>query len=156
MESNKLLELFESKQLFERIGKIDVIDGVNFDYVESSNEFEKKINGLKWENLINEKRGDIFVVLYKNVRERADEWDEWVEKNGEKIDAIVLDRLTNNGASLLLKDEICNMIQYNFFLIGISQYFKDVYYDEFWDQIFAIYHSGHIPCGYKKGKFLIY
>lgn len=156
MESKKLTELFESKKLFERIGEKEVIDGVNFEYVESSSEFEKKINGLKWENLINEKRGDIFVVLYKNVRERADEWDEWVKKNGTDIDNAVLDRLTNTEVSLLLKDEICSMIQYNFFLIGISQYFKDVYYDEFWDQVFVIYQSGHIPCGYKKGKFLIY
>ena len=112
MESKKLAELFESKQLFERIGEIDVIDGVNLEYVESSSEFEKKINGLKWQNLINEKRGDIFVVLYKNVRERADEWDEWVEKNCTDIDNAVLDRLTNTEVSLLLKDEICNMIQF--------------------------------------------
>ena len=55
-----------------------------------------------------------------------------------------------------LAQRITSDIEFNLLVILRAHLFSELYRDSFWDQLLEIYRLGHIPCGYKKGTFLIY
>ena len=64
--------------------------------------------------------------------------------------------LQNKAKQAGFAENIITDIRFNLLIILEANYFSDLYRDAFWNQMLEIYKSGHIPCGYKKGVFLIY
>lgn len=121
-------------------------------------EAEKDINSLKWENFVLEKDGDFSVYLFKNQSDIYKHWNSLANSAKEEIIPEIearLDNLIGEGKLVAsMKDQII------FDIIGLAIYLtiqKEVPQDEstFYDDLYALYQAGYIPCGYTKGYYKV-
>ena len=121
-------------------------------------EAEKNINSLKWENFVLEKDGDFSVYLFKNQSDIYKHWNSLANSAKEEIIPEIearLDNLIGEGKLVAsMKDQI------KFDIIGIARYLtikKEVPQAEstFYDDLYALYQAGYIPCGYTKGYYKV-
>ena len=121
-------------------------------------EAEKNINSLKWENFVLEKDGDFSVYLFKNQSDIYKHWNSLAISAKEEIIPEIesrLDNLIGEGKLVAsMKDQII------FDIIGIARYLtikKEVPQAEstFYDDLYALYQAGYIPCGYTKGYYKV-
>ena len=121
-------------------------------------EAEKSINSLKWENFALEKDGDFSVYLFKNQSDIYKHWNSLANNAKEEIIPEIetrLDNLIGEGKLVAsMKDQI------KFDIIGIAIYLtikKEVPQAEstFYDDLYALYQAGYIPCGYTKGYYKV-
>ena len=121
-------------------------------------EAEKDINSLKWENFVLEKDGDFSVYLFKNQSDIYKHWNSLANNAKEEIIPEIearLDNLIGEGKLVAsMKDQI------KFDIIGIARYLtikKEVPQAEstFYDDLYALYQAGYIPCGYTKGYYKV-
>ena len=121
-------------------------------------EAEKNINSLKWENFVLDKRGDFTVYLFKNHSDIYKHWNELVDSAEEEIIPQIeegLDKLIAEGKLLAsMKSQI------EFDIIGLAIYLtikKELPQAEstFYDDLYALYQAGYIPCGYTKGCYKV-
>ena len=121
-------------------------------------EAEKNINSLKWENFVLDKRGDFTVYLFKNHSDMYKHWNELVDSAEEEIIPQIeegLDRLiADNELLASMKSQI------EFDIIGIARYLtikKELPQAEstFFDDLYALYQAGYIPCGFAKGCYKV-
>ena len=119
---------------------------------------EKSINSLKWENFVLEKDGDFSVYLFKNQSDIYKHWNSLANNAKEEIIPEIearLDNLIGEGKLVAsMKDQI------KFDIIGIARYLtikKEVPQAEstFYDDLYALYQAGYIPCGYTKGYYKV-
>lgn len=122
-------------------------------------EAEKSINSLKWENFVLEKDGDFSVYLFKNQSDIYKHWNSLANSAKEEIIPEIEARLDNliwEGKLLAsMKDQIL------FDIIGIARYLtikKEVPQAEstFYDDLYALYQAGYIPCGYAGGQYKVF
>ena len=111
---------------------------------------EKSINSLKWENFVLEKCGDFSVYIFKNHSDIHKHWNSLGISAKEEIIPEIearLDNLIGEGKLVAsMKDQI------KFDIIGIARYLtikKEVPQAEstFYDDLYALYQAGYIPCG---------
>ena len=121
-------------------------------------EAEKNINSLKWENFVLEKGGDFSVYIFKNHSDIHKHWNSLGISAKEEIIPEIearLDNLIGEGKLVAsMKDQIL------FDIIGIARYLtikKEVPQAEstFYDDLYALYQAGYIPCGYAKGYYKV-
>lgn len=122
-------------------------------------EAEKSINSLKWENFVLEKDGDFSVYLFKNQSDIYKHWNSLANSAKEEIIPEIearLDNLIGEGKLLAsMKDQIL------FDIIGLAIYLtikKEVPQAEstFYDDLYALYQAGYIPCGYAGGQYKVF
>ena len=121
-------------------------------------EAEKDINSLKWENFVLEKGGDFSVYIFKNHSDIHKHWNSLGISAKEEIIPEIearLDNLIGEGKLVAsMKDQI------KFDIIGIARYLtikKEIPQAEstFFDDLYALYQAGYIPCGYTKGYYKV-
>lgn len=121
-------------------------------------EAEKDINSLKWENFVLEKGGDFSVYIFKNHSDIHKHWNSLGISAKEEIIPEIearLDNLIGEGKLVAsMKDQI------KFDIIGIARYLtikKEIPQAEstFYDDLYALYQAGYIPCGYTKGYYKV-
>ena len=119
---------------------------------------EKDINSLKWENFVLEKGGDFSVYIFKNHSDIHKHWNSLGISAKEEIIPEIearLDNLIGEGKLVAsMKDQI------KFDIIGIARYLtikKEIPQAEstFYDDLYALYQAGYIPCGYTKGYYKV-
>lgn len=122
-------------------------------------EAEKNINSLKWENFVLEKDGDFSVYLFKNQSDIYKHWNSLANSAKEEIIPEIearLDNLITEGKLVAsMKDQIL------FDIIGLAIYLtiKNVVpqaESRFYDDLYALYQAGYIPCGYAGGKYKVF
>ena len=121
-------------------------------------EAEKNINSLKWENFVLEKDGDFSVYLFKNHSDIYKHWNELANNAKEEIIPEIeegLDRLIAESKLVAsMKDQI------KFDIISLAIYLtikKELPQAEstFFDDLYALYQAGYIPCGFAKGCYKV-
>lgn len=141
---------------FEKCGIKEEIQNIDIEYVKDKKTFEKKVSGLNWENKLLSKAGDMSEYIGNLDEKYLDESNEKVEYYHENyipiLKSVLQDRLKKYG----LTDKVLPNTIHNIIIMLKAKHFSKLYTDTFWDQILEIYKSGHVPCGYKKGVFLIY
>lgn len=122
-------------------------------------EAEKNINSLKWENFVLEKDGDFSMYLFKNQSDIYKHWNSLANNAKEEIIPEIearLDNLVGEGKLVAsMKDQIL------FDIIGLAIYLtikKEVPQVEsrFFDDLYALYQAGYIPCGYAGGQYKVF
>lgn len=121
-------------------------------------EAEKDINSLKWENFVLEKGGDFSVYIFKNHSDIHKHWNSLGISAKEEIIPEIEARLDNLIAEGKLVASMKDQIKFD--IIGIARYLtikKEVPQAEstFYDDLYALYQAGYIPCGYTKGYYKV-
>jgi hypothetical protein len=121
-------------------------------------EAEKNINSLKWENFVLDKRGDFTVYLFKNHGDIYKHWNELVDSVKEEIIPEIEARLDNLFAESKLVTSMKDQIKFD--IVGLAIYLtikKELPQAEstFFDDLYALYQAGYIPCGFAKGCYKV-
>lgn len=121
-------------------------------------EAEKNINSLKWQNFVLEKDGDFSVYLFKNHSDIYKHWNSLANNAKEEIIPEIEARLDNLIAEGKLVVSMKDQIEFDF--IGLAIYLtikKEIPQAEstFFDDLYALYQAGYIPCGYTKGYYKV-
>ena len=121
-------------------------------------EAEKNINSLKWENFVLEKDGDFSVYLFKNQSDIYKHWNSLANNAKEEIIPEIEARLNNLIGEGKLVASMKDQIKFD--IIGLAIYLtikKEVPQAEstFYDDLYALYQAGYIPCGYTKGYYKV-
>ena len=121
-------------------------------------EAEKNINSLQWENFVLEKGGDFSVYIFKNHSDIHKHWNSLGISAKEEIVPEIEARLDNLIAESKLLASMKDQIIFD--IIGLAIYLtikKEVPQAEstFFDDLYALYQAGYIPCGYTKGHYKV-
>ena len=121
-------------------------------------EAEKNINSLQWENFVLEKGGDFSVYIFKNHSDIHKHWNSLGISAKEEIVPEIEARLDNLIAESKLLASMKDQIKFD--IIGIARYLtiKSVVpqaESTFFDDLYALYQAGYIPCGYTKGHYKV-
>ena len=155
-DEKQLIKELLNLDWFEKCGIKERIEGVNIEFVKDKKTLDKKICGLNWENKVLDKSGDMSEYLGNLDEKYLEESNEKVEYYRENYIPRIERVLQNKAKQAGFAENIITDIRFNLLIILEANYFSDLYRDAFWNQMLEIYKSGHIPCGYKKGVFLIY
>lgn len=121
-------------------------------------EAEKNINSLKWENFVLEKGGDFSVYIFKNHSDIHKHWNSLGISAKEEIVPEIEARLDNLIAESKLLASMKDQIKFD--VISIARYLtiKNVVpqaESTFFDDLYALYQAGYIPCGNTKGYYKV-
>ena len=114
---------------------------------------EKSINSLKWENFVLEKDGDFSAYLFKNHSAIYKHWNSLAISAKEEIIPQIEAQLENLIAEGKLQASMKDQIKFD--IVGLAIYLtikKEIPQAEspFFDDLYALYQAGYIPCGYEK------
>lgn len=114
---------------------------------------EKSINSLKWENFVLEKDGDFSAYLFKNHSAIYKRWNSLAISAKEEIIPEIEARLDNLIADSKLLESMKDQIKFD--IVSLAIYLtikKEIPQAEspFFDDLYALYQAGYIPCGYEK------
>ena len=119
---------------------------------------EKSINSLKWENFVLEKDGDFSAYLSKNHSDMYKHWNSLAISAKEEIIPQIEAQLENLIAEGKLQASMKDQIKFD--IVGLAIYLtikKEIPQAEsqFFDELYALYQAGYIPCGYSKGCYKV-
>ena len=119
---------------------------------------EKSINSLKWENFVLEKDGDFSAYLSKNHSDMYKYWNSLAISAKEEIIPQIEARLDNLIADSKLLESMKDQIKFD--IVGLAIYLtikKEIPQakSQFFDELYALYQAGYIPCGYAKGCYKV-
>lgn len=119
---------------------------------------EKSINSLKWENFVLEKDGDFSAYLSKNDSDMYKHWNSLAISAKEEIIPQIEARLDNLIADSKLLESMKDQIKFD--IVGLAIYLtikKEIPQakSQFFDELYALYQAGYIPCGYAKGCYKV-
>ena len=119
---------------------------------------EKSINSLKWENFVLEKDGDFSAYLSKNHSDMYKHWNSLAISAKEEIIPQIEARLDNLMADSKLLESMKDQIKFD--IVGLAIYLtikKEIPQakSQFFDELYALYQAGYIPCGYAKGCYKV-
>ena len=119
---------------------------------------EKSINSLKWENFVLEKDGDFSAYLSKNHSDMYKHWNSLAISAKEEIIPQIEARLDNLIADSKLLESMKDQIKFD--IVGLAIYLtikKEIPQakSQFFDELYALYQAGYIPCGYTKGCYKV-
>lgn len=126
-------------------------------YAENIEQLKCKIESNHWENICLDMAGDFSSFLCLNYRKEYQNWNNVVRSI--KIDYIpeISRKIQDEIACQGLPVSILSDIQFNVLTLFMLNYYSEYYkMSNFWNQMLTIYHSGHIPCDYTKGQFVVY
>lgn len=121
--------------------------------VKTVKDAEKSINSLKWENFVLEKDGDFSAYLSKNHSDMYKHWNSLAISAKEEIIPQIEAQLENLIAEGKLQASMKDQIKFD--IVGLAIYLtikKEIPQAEspFFDDLYALYQAGYIPCGYEK------
>ena len=119
---------------------------------------EKSINSLKWENFVLEKDGDFSAYLSKNHSDMYKHWNSLAISAKEEIIPQIEAQLENLIAEGKLQASMKDQIKFD--IVGLAIYLtikKEIPQakSQFFDELYALYQVGYIPCGYAKGCYKV-
>lgn len=119
---------------------------------------EKSINSLKWENFVLEKDGNFSAYLSKNHSDMYKHWNSLAISAKEEIIPQIEAQLENLIAEGKLQASMKDQIKFD--IVGLAIYLtikKEIPQAEspFFDDLYALYQAGYIPCGYAKGCYKV-
>ena len=119
---------------------------------------EKSINSLKWENFVLEKDGDFSAYLSKNHSDMYKHWNSLAISAKEEIIPQIEARLDNLIADSKMLESKKDQIKFD--IVGLAIYLtikKEIPQakSQFFDELYALYQVGYIPCGYAKGCYKV-
>ena len=119
---------------------------------------EKSINSLKWENFVLEKDGDFSAYLSKNHSDMYKHWNSLAISAKEEIIPQIEAQLENLIAEGKLQESMKDQIKFD--IVGLAIYLtikKEIPQakSQFFDELYALYQAGYIPCGYAKGCYKV-
>ena len=119
---------------------------------------EKSINSLKWENFVLEKDGDFSAYLSKNHSDMYKHWNSLAISAKEEIIPQIEARLDNLIADSKRLESMKDQIKFD--IVGLAIYLtikKEIPQakSQFFDELYALYQAGYIPCGYAKGCYKV-
>ena len=119
---------------------------------------DKSINSLKWENFVLEKDGDFSAYLSKNHSDMYKHWNSLAISAKEEIIPQIEARLDNLIADSKLLESMKDQIKFD--IVGLAIYLtikKEIPQakSQFFDELYALYQAGYIPCGYAKGCYKV-
>ena len=119
---------------------------------------EKSINSLKWENFVLEKDGDFSAYLSKNHSDMYKHWNSLAISAKEEIIPQIEARLDNLIADSKLLESMKDQMKFD--IVGLAIYLtikKEIPQakSQFFDELYALYQAGYIPCGYAKGCYKV-
>ena len=119
---------------------------------------EKSINSLKWENFVLEKDGDFSAYLSKNHSDMYKHWNSLAISAKEEIIPQIEARLDNLIADSKLLESMKDQIKFD--IVGLAIHLtikKEIPQakSQFFDELYALYQAGYIPCGYAKGCYKV-
>jgi len=122
-------------------------------------EAEKNINSLKWENFVLDKDGDYTVYLFKNHSDIYKHWNELANNAKEEIIPEIEEGLDGLIADSKLLASMRSQIEFD--IVGLAIYLtikKELPQAEstFFDDLYALYQAGYIPCGFAKGRYKVF
>lgn len=114
---------------------------------------EKSINSLKWESFVLEKDGDFSAYLSKNHSDMYKHWNSLAISAKEEIIPQIEAQLENLIAEGKLQASMKDQIKFD--IVGLAIYLtikKEIPQAEspFFNDLYALYQAGYIPCGYEK------
>ena len=114
---------------------------------------EKSINSLKWENFVLEKDGDFSAYLSKNHSDMYKHWNSLAISAKEEIIPQIEAQLENLIAEGKLQASMKDQIKFD--IVGLAIYLtikKEIPQAEspFFNDLYALYQAGYIPCGYER------
>lgn len=139
-------------------GSFDTFDVV---VVKDREKAVKSVTSIKWGNSCIEAQNDLTEYLFFNQRESYEkDWNNEVvhikQEYWSKMSDIVSAALASKG----LPDEVLLLVQYNVVALFMADFYSECYTSRFYEQMLAIYLSGHLPCGWsggkRNGKFMVY
>ena len=119
---------------------------------------EKSINSLKWENFVLEKDGDFSAYLSKNHSDMYKHWNSLAISAKEEIIPQIEARLDNLIADSKLLESMKDQIKFDIVGLAINLTIKKEIpqaKSQFFDELYALYQAGYIPCGYTKGCYKV-
>lgn len=135
--------------------------GFEVEYTKSQSKVKKLINGIKWENICLEERGNFTAFLHINHNEDYNKfWREMVRKIKSEYISVISESLEVALQDNKDKDSIIIDIKSNLVILFMLNFYSEYYKSDFYDKMLEIYLSGHLPCGwsgnYPEGKFIVY
>ena len=145
--------------LFSHIGQqILSIDDFKCEFVPSMCDVIKFIDGMKWDNIRLEEVGIISTFLSRNKIDK--EWNSYVAAAKAEIEPFVATKVEVLTYPSEIITSIIKNVKYDFVGITMSMVYQGFIHSEFYERMFLIYKSGHLPCGWHgkpdKGHFLIH
>lgn len=127
--------------------------------IKNLKEAEKNITSLKWENYCLDKNGDLTAYLFKNEKTIYNEWNNLVKDSKKYLIPKIEEKLYGLVNSGYISENMISQIKFD--IIGLSVYLTikaicptvDL---TFYNDIYALYQSGFIPCGHSKGKYKVW
>ena len=149
----------KSIEWFENCGGEKNLDyiGENIIRITSWEEACKNLGSIQWENKVLDERGDLGVRILEIDSDIG--WNDMVGRLKETIydcwldDTIRIYLKNVESVNLEIIDDILWDVHTIVMALSYSDY---VELSEFFQVMIRIYESGHIPCGYKRGKFIVY
>lgn len=132
---------------------------VSYVVVDSLQKSDKLINSINWENFTLDKSGDFTALLCKNRPDLDKYWNILVTEAKEALSSVILKKLSNLSIEGKLLDSMFEQILFD--LIGLAVYqtyseLDDCLKSDFFDDLYKIYESGYVPCGYSLKKYKIF
>lgn len=121
----------------------------------------KTLISTDWKNICLEERGNITAYLsIHNKEEYNKNWNQFTRKIKLEILPQIIEKIQESISKKNLPESIIDDIKFNLTTILISDVFSDYYRSEFFQQLYQIYISGHLPCGwdgeYPNGNIVVF
>lgn len=119
------------------------------------------ITTIKWENICLNESGNITSYLaIHNKEEYNKNWNQLVRRVKIEVFPQIVEKIQEGIRLKCLPDSIINDIKFNLVNILVSDAFSNHYRSEFYHQMYQIYISGHLPCGwdgeYPSGRIIVF
>ncbi|OAB38851.1 hypothetical protein [Paenibacillus glacialis] len=139
--------------------EINIITNLDFIHVNKWRDVEKNINS-NWDNLKLHIRNSLTSSLHENWREEYREWNNITLEAKSLLKNGVLNELSTFIQENKLKNSVYESVEWDL-LTAMMEYAYSPYVKlGFHTELFKVYESGHIPCGWKgkwpQGSLLIF
>lgn len=134
---------------FLNCGKATEIDNVML-----SKDVRKSIQSSKWENILLEKRGEYTAQLSKNFKDGYRNWNQIIKTvKSDILPQLEIIWQKNLKAAGIYEPYILDDIKFNIStILMLHAYSRYIPMPDFFEKLLSIHASGHIPCGWRKGK----
>lgn len=112
------------------------------------------LNSLVYENASLGKQNDMSFA----VREVPKNWNDAVKEIKQSGYIGRVSKRIKSGLKIkgIPGEEVLETVRWDILHLFLANYFSEYYTDVFYEQMFQIYLSGHLPCGYEWKKFRVY
>lgn len=133
---------------------------IRFEQIKTKSEMEKKIASQRWENKTLDEKGDVTAYLHQNFKEQFQKWNVYAEEAKEFINKFLMSKWKEVQQKNGLSDDFISSVRWDTIHYIIVFRFSEKVdgMPTFFTDLFEIYRTGHIPCGWsgKKDRGFVY